>query len=92
MIAITYTYDPARTDIAEIRPAHRQYLGSLFERGLLAASGPTGQDSSGALLLFHGDDVDAATQLTGDDPFVASGIVSNLEATVWTPVYGPWDS
>ena len=92
MIAITYTYDTSRADMAEIRPAHRAYLESLFDRGVLAASGPTGPDASGALLLVHGDDIEAARALTDEDPFVASGIVTAIDAVTWTPVYGPWVS
>ena len=46
---IEYLQDKAK--IAEVRPAHRQYLASLRERGQLVASGPF-TDDSGALIIY----------------------------------------
>ena len=47
---IEYAQDKAK--IAEVRPAHRQYLAGLRERGQLAASGPF-TDDSGALIIYE---------------------------------------
>lgn len=85
--AALYTYDPARTDIADLRPSHREYLKGLYEDGSLLASGPRG---SGALLILSADDEAAARTLLAKDPFVESGIVTDLDMEDWTVVYGPW--
>ncbi|WP_206680408.1 YciI family protein [Flaviflexus huanghaiensis] len=85
--AALYTYDPERTDIHDVRPAHREYLKGLYEDGSLLASGPRGD---GALLLVSATDETQARRLLDDDPFVTSGIVSHIDLGEWTVVYGPW--
>ncbi len=40
--------------IAETRPIHREYLGTLREQGKLAASGPF-EDDSGALIIYEAE-------------------------------------
>ena len=85
--AALYTYDPARDDIHEVRPAHREYLKVLYEDGSLLASGPRG---SGALLILSADDESSARALLEKDPFVQTDIVTDLDLEDWTVVYGPW--
>lgn len=87
IFAALYTYDPARTDISDRRPSHRAYLKSLNEGGSLLASGPRG---GGALLILSADDEAAARALLDADPFVTSGIVTDIDIEGWTVVYGPW--
>lgn len=90
MIVVHYTYDPDRQDIHDIRPAHREYLGKLFEEGNLLASGPLGENAERALLIFPSTNPEAVEKLLADDPFVESGIAS-YDIQPWTVVYGPWD-
>lgn len=85
--AALYTYDPERADIHDVRPAHREYLKTLYEAGSLLASGPR---SSGALLILSAADERAAKALLQNDPFVETGIVTVLDIEEWTVVYGPW--
>ena len=47
---IEYIQDKAK--IAEVRPAHRQYLTGLIKQGQLAATGPF-TDDSGALIIYE---------------------------------------
>jgi uncharacterized protein len=49
-IAAIVQYTPDASLIARIRPAHRQYLNSLFEQGKIAISGPF-SDDGGALMV-----------------------------------------
>lgn len=87
--AITYTYDPAlASTITEVRPRHREYLKSVYDAGILLASGPLGTD--GALLIVRGEDAETAKAAIADDPFYEAGIITETTAQEWTPVYGPW--
>lgn len=88
MIAATYTYDEARTDIVDLRPAHREYLKVLFDDGRLLASGPWGEN--GALLIFASDSLDEVRVMIDRDPFSEAGIVTESVIKPWTMVYGPW--
>ncbi|AZQ78127.1 hypothetical protein EJ997_03900 [Flaviflexus ciconiae] len=87
IFAATYTYDPERDDIHDVRPLHREYLKTLFDDGKLLASGPRGD---GALLILSADSEQQAIDLLGGDPFMKSGIVLELDIKEWTVVYGPW--
>ncbi|MFT8395432.1 YciI family protein [Propionibacterium sp.] len=86
--AVLYTYDPAK-DADAVRPRHRAYLATLYDNGLLRASGPlTNTDPVEALLIFKADDIDAATELSDSDPMVTEGIVSSRRVLAWNPVVG----
>lgn len=87
IFAALYTYDPDRTDIHDVRPSHRAYLKDLYEDGALLASGPRG---GGALLIVSAPDEGGARSLLEEDPFVTSGIVTDIDLEEWTVVYGPW--
>ena len=80
---IEYTQDRAK--IAQHRPAHRQYLAQLRERGQLAASGPF-TDDSGALIVYEADSAAAAEDLLQGDPFNLNGIFLTYQMRPWNPV------
>ncbi|UBH04814.1 hypothetical protein K8P10_000325 [Leucobacter sp. Psy1] len=88
LFAVSYRYLPG-TDAGrnEHRPAHLDFLQTLFDDGRLVVSGPTESDEPGALLIIRGESVDAVDALMADDPFAAHGFV---ERTVrgWTPKFG----
>lgn len=88
--AVRYTYDQ-RADLRdEVRPAHRDYLRELADRGLLLGSGPYADGDPGALLVFATTDRSALEVLLADDPFARSGLVAEVEIREWTLVLGPW--
>jgi uncharacterized protein YciI len=80
---IEYAQDKAK--IAEVRPAHRQYLAALKANGQLAVSGPF-TDDSGALIVYEADSVAAAEKLLQGDPFHANGIFVKYVLRPWNPV------
>jgi uncharacterized protein YciI len=80
---IEYTQDKAK--IQAVRPAHRQYLVTLRERGQLAASGPF-TDDSGALIIYEADSRDEAEKLLQGDPFHQNGIFLKYELRPWNTV------
>lgn len=75
-------------EVAEATPAHRAYLATLREAGVLLASGPFDPRSGGALLLrIADDDPGALDRIRDDDPFWQQGI-ANYELHRWVPVIG----
>lgn len=80
---IEYIQDKAK--IAEVRPAHRQYLAALKANGQLAVSGPF-TDDSGALIVYEADSAAAAEKLLQGDPFHAAGVFVKYVLRPWNPV------
>ncbi|HVS37849.1 MAG TPA: YciI family protein [Gemmataceae bacterium] len=80
---IEYLQDPER--VHSLRPAHRQYLTQLKERGQIAATGPF-TDGSGALIIYEAADRDEAEQLLKGDPFSKNGVFVSYVLRPWNPV------
>jgi uncharacterized protein YciI len=80
---IEYIQDKAK--IAEIRPAHRQYLAGLKEKGQIAATGPF-TDDSGALIIYEASTKEEAESFLKADPFNAAGIFVRYVIRPWNPV------
>ncbi len=81
-----------RKPIEQVLPvvdAHRAYLASLKEQGILIASGPLDPRNGGALLLRVADDaVDATLDAVRDnDPYIKAN-VAQYELLPWNPVLG----
>ncbi len=85
--ALLLTYgDRARRD--ETRPAHRDYLKSLLERGKLYGAGPF-TDDSGALIIYEAADQREAESLLANDPYTkAEGVVASAMIREWGRVLG----
>ena len=80
---IEYLNDPEK--VQSIRPAHRQYLTQLRERGQLVAAGPF-TDGTGALIVYEAASADEAEQLIHGDPFHKNGIFLKYVLRPWNPV------
>jgi uncharacterized protein YciI len=80
---IEYSQDKAK--VQAIRPAHRQYLTDLRQRGQLAASGPF-TDDSGALIIYEAASAEDAEKLLQGDPFHHNGIFLKYVLRPWNPV------
>lgn len=72
--------------VAETRPAHREYLGTLREAGKLAASGPF-TDDSGALIVYETETPEEAEDLIQNDPFNKAGVFQTYELRPWNQVF-----
>ncbi|UVJ58776.1 YciI family protein [Trueperella pyogenes] len=86
--AVRYTYTDDLDALAEIRPAHREFLKSLFDQGNLLASGPL--EGNGALLIVDSDDAVGALAVVDADPFNSACLIADREVLEWTQIYGPW--
>lgn len=88
VFAVEYVYDAESGPVRdEHRPAHRAWLSSLADAGLLLASGPYG-DGAGALLLMKAPDAAALQETLKQDPFAAVQAVAGIRTTEWNPVIG----
>ena len=72
--------------------AHRAYLRSLHEQGMLIAAGPLDPWTGGALLLRVPDDSPQAAldRIRDGDPYTKNGSVQ-YEVWPWKPVLGKED-
>lgn len=83
--AAVIEYIQDKSKIAEVRPAHRQYLVGLKEQGKLAASGPF-TDDYGALIVYEAQSKEEAETILQGDPFHQGGIFVRWVIRPWNPV------
>lgn len=89
LFATTYRYAADSTAARDThRPAHRDYLGELTERGELALSGPFVGGEDGALLVFETATEADTVALIDADPFVIEGLVAEITVREWQTVSG----
>lgn len=72
-----------------VRPAHRQYLTTLEERGVLLVSGPY-TDDTGALLVYETSGEDELREILAADPYTHAGVVAETRVHEWQTVMGRW--
>jgi uncharacterized protein YciI len=82
-------YRKPMEDVQKHVDAHRAYLQTLKQEGLLLASGPLVPRNGGALLLRIPDDEAQATldRIRENDPYIRFGI-AQYEMWPWAPVIG----
>jgi uncharacterized protein YciI len=78
-----YIQDQAK--VAELRPAHRQYMARLLLEGKLAAAGPFA-DGSGGLFIYEAQTPEEAEILVAGDPYVQGGAFASREIKAWNVV------
>ncbi|MEJ7651794.1 MAG: YciI family protein [Nakamurella sp.] len=83
--AIHYDY-AADSDAArdEHRPAHREFLAGLQERGLILLRGPYSDDApAGALLIGRADSAAELERALDDDPFWLHHLILRRTVREW---------
>ncbi|WP_336723188.1 YciI family protein [Cellulosimicrobium cellulans] len=91
--AVTYVYANRAPELDALRPEHRAFLGDLYARGTLLASGPLPAHEgapAGALLVLDGETPDAVAAVLDEDPFGRAGLVAERTVRPWAPVIGDW--
>ncbi|GAB2672117.1 hypothetical protein GCM10027169_37470 [Gordonia jinhuaensis] len=90
LFAVHHTYSPDHAGIRdEHRPAHREWLKSLYDTGVLKLSGPYA-DGLGALLMFEADTADELRATLSDDPFARAQAIADVRVDEWVNVYSPF--
>jgi len=76
-------------EVLTVVDAHRAYLRTLQQRGILLASGPFDPRNGGGLLLrVPDDDVQGAlNEIRDNDPFMQTGM-AQYELLPWAPTIG----
>jgi len=74
-------------EVLKVVEAHRAYLRSLREKGVLLASGPLDPRSGGALLLKVADQHGSLDRIRDEDPFIKAG-AAQYELLPWLPNIG----
>jgi uncharacterized protein len=83
--AVIYRYADKPDEIAEHRPAHREYIRSLVGAGGVIASGRMeGGAGDSALLLLSLDSAAEVEKALNLDPFWTLGIIESREILEWT--------
>jgi uncharacterized protein YciI len=70
--------------VAELRPAHRQYMAQLDSENRLWAAGPFA-DGTGALFIYEAADQQAAEAILHADPYFTGGALAKSELAAWSP-------
>jgi len=82
LLELAFDANPERL---EHRPAHREVLAGLKERGKVAMAGPYA-DESGALLIFDVATEEEFEALVAADPYYRAPGVSIAAKREWNPV------
>jgi uncharacterized protein len=88
--AVTYRYVDNPDALTEVRPAHREYLGSLVgaKPGLIVSGRTEGGEGASALLILDANSPDEVAQLLDLDPFWLEGLITSREILEWTIASG----
>jgi uncharacterized protein len=70
--------------VAELRPAHRQYMAQLDAENKLWAAGSF-ENGKGALFIYEAVDQHAAEAIRQADPYVTGRALTVSELTAWSP-------
>lgn len=87
--AIHYTYPHEAEPVVALRPAHREFLKSLLDKGTLVASGPYTDGGGSALIIIRLPEsagVADAEALMNDDPFHREQVLDGRSIREWNPV------
>ena len=87
--AVEYSYIEDVPRRHAVRPAHREYLGTLVDQGKLLAAGAWAADD-GALLLFEAQDEAEVKGMLDKDPYKAAEVISATKVTPWNALLGTW--
>ncbi|GAA3460722.1 MULTISPECIES: YciI family protein [Saccharothrix] len=72
-----------------VRPAHREYLAGLVEKGVLLVAGPWA-DQTGALLVYEVADEAELREVLAADPYTPAGVVAATRVHEWQTLTGAW--
>lgn len=72
-----------------VRPAHREYIASLAEKGVVLAAGPYADDT-GALIVYEAADEAALNEIISADPYTPANVITKWEIRVWNALLGSW--
>ncbi len=87
--AVELVFGDNQDERMAVRPAHREYLATLVERGVLLVAGPYA-DQSGALLVYEVADEAELREVLAADPYTPAGVVKEARVHEWQALMGVW--
>ena len=87
--AVELVFGPDRDKRLAARPAHREYIASLSEKGVVLAAGPYADDT-GALIIYEAVDEAELKEIISADPYTPANVIIKWEIRVWNAVLGSW--
>ena len=85
--ALLYDYvEDALEARAPYREAHLALIKRYVDEGHIHMAGALGEPPTGGLLVFKGDDSEAAERFATEDPYVENGVVTDWRVEPWTVV------
>jgi len=90
VFAVQYRYVDRPDVVTAHRPAHRDFLRDLLDRGVVLAAGAYTDGPAGALLIFGGDSAAEIERLLHADPFQQLDLVEDCQIRAWGQAMGPW--
>ncbi len=72
---------------AKVRPAHLEYINSLYREGKVVMAGPF-TDKLGGMVIYKAGSLEEAKELAEKDPAVTEG-ARRLELREWSPLELP---
>ncbi|MDY3126767.1 MAG: YciI family protein [Corynebacterium sp.] len=93
--AFIYKYNPQDPRIAEVRPAHREFIAKLADENRILGSGPFTDSEGGALIVLQlptDSEVDKAIAIMDEDPFFSNNLVSRRDVREWNPVINSFEA
>ncbi|GGU19049.1 YciI family protein [Lentzea flava] len=87
--AVELVFGPETEKRLSVRPAHREYIASLVEKGVVLGAGPYADDT-GALIIYEAADEPALKEFIAADPYTPANVITEWKIREWTPVLGLW--
>ncbi|WP_156754564.1 YciI family protein [Actinokineospora pegani] len=85
------TYAADRDALRAARPAHREYLLELADRGTVVGGGPWADDLGGMFVAKVADRAELDAILAAD-PYTTGGVVAEQKVREWEPKLGKLSS
>ena len=86
---LTYEFAPGYLERRPLhRSAHLHLAWEAHRRGELVLAGALADPVDSALLLFQGENDQAARAFADNDPYVKAGLVTRWSVRPWTTVVG----
>lgn len=82
-------YAEDRDALQAARPAHREYLQGLVEKGKVLLAGPWADDLGG-FVIYEAAGPEELDKLLADDPYTTEGVAAERSIREWRITMGSW--
>ena len=93
--AVLYEYNADHPRLDDVRPKHREFIGTLKSKDQILGSGPFTDSRGGALIVLQLDSsttVEDVTTIMDGDPYWVEGLIDKREIREWNPVINSFEN